>query len=86
MESVLALSVNCTAGAWVTWTVICLLAVNPSPLAVTVIAVEPAAAADEAVSVSVEEPLSPLSVSGFVLHDAVTPLGNPVTPSVTAPV
>jgi hypothetical protein len=85
MESVLALSVSCTAGAWVTWTVICLLAVSPSPLAVTVIVADPTIATDEAVSVSVEEPLSPLNVTGLLLHDAVTPLGNPVALSVTAP-
>ena len=72
-------------GAGATCNVICLLADNPSPLAVTVTAAEPAAAADEAVSERVEEPLSPLSVTGLLLHDAVTPLGSPLTAKLTAP-
>ena len=62
-----------------------MLAVSPSPFAVTVIVADPTVAMDEAVSVSVEEPLSPVNVTGLPLHDAVTPLGNPLTPSVTAP-
>jgi hypothetical protein len=66
--------------------VICLLTVNPSPLAVTVTVADPTVAAEEAVSVSVEDPFSPLNVTGLLLHDAVNPLGNPLTPSVTAPV
>jgi hypothetical protein len=72
-------------GNGATNTVICLLTVKPSPPAVTVMAAEPTYAPGEAVSVSVEEPLSALSVTGFLLHDAVTPLGRPLTPSVTAP-
>ena len=85
IESVRAPSVNCTPGACDTCTVICLLAVNPSPLAVTVIVAVPTFAADEAVSFSVEEPFSPLSVTGLMLHAAVTPLGSPLTLRLTAP-
>jgi hypothetical protein len=73
-------------GAATTCTVICLLAETPSPPAVTVIVAEPAAPEDEAVSVSVEDPLSLLSVIGLLLHDAVTPLGSPLTVKLTAPV
>jgi hypothetical protein len=65
--------------------VICLVAVTPSPLAVTVIAANPALAVEDAVNVSVDFPLSPLSVSGFLLHAAITPAGSPLTPRLTAP-
>jgi len=68
-----------------TCTTIVLLAVTPSPAALIVIVVDPATAVPAAVSVSVADPLSPLSVSGFLLHAAVTPAGNPLTLSVTAP-
>jgi hypothetical protein len=72
-------------GAGATCNVICLLADNPSPLPVTVMVAEPTAAADVAVSESVEEPLCPLSVTGLLLHEAVTPLGSPLTVKLTAP-
>jgi hypothetical protein len=62
-----------------------LLAVNPSPLAVTVIVADPTIAAEEEVSVNVEEPLSPVNVTGLPLHDAVTPLGSPLTLRLAAP-
>jgi hypothetical protein len=52
---------------------------------VTVIVAEANDAADEAMSVSVEDPFSALNVTGLPLHDAVTPLGNPVALSVTGP-
>jgi hypothetical protein len=42
-------------------------------------------AAGAAVSVNVELPLPFASVIPFVLHEAVTPFGNPLTLSVTAP-
>jgi hypothetical protein len=54
-------------------------------VAVTVIADEPAVAVEEAVSFNVEEPLSEVSVTGFLLHVAVTPEGSPLTLRVTAP-
>ena len=85
MVSVLALSANCTPDGCATCTVICVLGVNPPPLAVTVIVADPTAAAEEAVSVKVEEPVSPFNVTGLLLHEAVTPLGRPLTLSVTAP-
>ena len=72
-------------GDGATCTAICLLAVNPSPLPVTVIVADPGLPAEEAVNVSVDEPLSPFSVTGLLLHDAVTPLGNPLTVKLTAP-
>jgi hypothetical protein len=74
------------AGACVTAKVICLLAVKPSPLAVIVTVAEPADATVEAISVNVEDPLPPLSVTGLPLHDAVTPLGSPLTLRLTGPV
>ena len=46
----------------------------------------PTIAADEAVNVSVEEPLSPAHVTGLLLHEAVTPLGNPLTLRLAAPI
>jgi hypothetical protein len=85
VEATATASVGAMAGASVTCIAICAATANPSPLAVTVIVVEPTAADDEAVRVSVEEPLSPLRVTGLLLHDAVTPLGSPLTLSVTAP-
>jgi hypothetical protein len=62
-----------------------LLAETASPVAVTVIVAEANDAADEAMSVSVEDPFSALNVTGLPPHDAVTPLGNPVALSVTGP-
>jgi hypothetical protein len=44
-----------------------------------------AVAADDAARVNVELPLPFASVIPFELHDPVTPLGNPLTLSVTAP-
>ena len=73
------------AGACVTCTAICLLAVTPSPRAVTIMVAEPTYAANEAVSVKVEEPLSPFNVTGLPLHEAVTPLGRPLTLRLTGP-
>jgi hypothetical protein len=62
-----------------------LVAVKPSPLAVILTVAEPTVAADEANSVNVEEPFSPLSVTGLLLHEAVTPLGRPLTVRLTGP-
>jgi hypothetical protein len=56
-----------------------------SPEAFTVTVAAPALAAEEAVKVSFEEPLSAVRVTGLALHEAVTPLGSPVTLRVTAP-
>jgi hypothetical protein len=50
-----------------------------------VIVADSTIATDDAVNVSVDEPFSPLNVTGLLLHDAVTPLGRPVAVSVTAP-
>jgi hypothetical protein len=61
------------------------VAVNPSPLAVTVTVAEPTVAVEEAVKVSVLVPLSEESVKGLLLHAAVTPVGKPLTLRVTAP-
>ena len=54
-------------------------------MAVTVIVEEPIAAEDAAVSVSVDVPLCEVSVTGFLLHEAVTPEGSPLTLRFTAP-
>jgi hypothetical protein len=62
-----------------------LLTVNPSPFAVSVSVVEVTGAVVAAVSVSVLVPLSDESVRGLLLHFAVTPVGKPLTLSVTAP-
>jgi hypothetical protein len=74
-----------TAGAYCTCNATCLVAVNPSPLAVIVTVAAPTVAEDEAVSVSVDAPLSAFSVTELLLHEAVTPAGNPLTLRVTAP-
>jgi hypothetical protein len=57
----------------------------PSPAAVTVTVAVPAVVDDEAVNVRVDDPASELSVTGLLLHEAVTPLGKPLTLRVTAP-
>lgn len=62
-----------------------LVTVKPPPVAFNVTVDEPIVAAAEAVSVSVEEPLSALRVTGFLLHVAVTPVGSPLIARVTAP-
>ena len=85
MESELAPSANCAAGPCCTCKVRDCFAVRPSPLAVTVIVAVPTFAEDAAVSASVVEPLSALSVTGFLLNEAVTPAGKPLTLRVTAP-
>ena len=64
---------------------IALVNVSPSPLAVTVTVVEVTVAVAAAVSVKVLVPHSEESVSGLLLHVAVTPVGNPLTLSATAP-
>jgi len=61
-------------------------AVTPSPVAVTVTMAAPTVAVDEAVRVRVDERASETSVTGLTLHAAVTPVGNPLTVSVAAPV
>lgn len=61
------------------------LPLTPSPVAVTVIVAVPDDTDDEAVSVSVDFPLSEVSVTGLALHEAVTPLGSPLTLIVAAP-
>jgi hypothetical protein len=68
-----------------TTTITVFVAAKPSPVAFTVTAVEPTIAVGAAVSVSVALPLPFASVNPFELQDAVTPLGNPLTLSVTAP-
>jgi hypothetical protein len=73
------------AGACCTCSLIALVNVNPSPLAVTVTVVEVTGAVVAAVSVSVLVPLSDESVSGLLLHVAVTPVGNPLTLRLIAP-
>jgi hypothetical protein len=50
-----------------------------------VIVADPTAAEEEAVSVKVEEPVSPFNVTGLLLHEAVTPFGRPLTLRLTAP-
>jgi len=73
-------------GAEVTARVMVLLTVRPSPVAVTVtVAAEVMDAAVVAVKVNVEEPASLLNVTGLTLQEAVTPVGNPETLRVTAP-
>jgi hypothetical protein len=72
-------------GACWTCKVTVFVSVNPSPLAVIVTAAEPTVAVDAAESVSVLVPLSEESVTGLLLHAAVTPTGNPLTLRVTAP-
>jgi hypothetical protein len=62
------------------------LTVSPSPVAVKVMVDEPVAAEADAASVSVEEPVSAVRASGLLLHEAVTPVGNPLTLKLTAPV
>ena len=85
METEVGEAVNWIAGACCTCKAICLVAVKPSPLAVTVRVDEPTAAVDDAVRLSVAAPLSPLRVTEPLLQFAVTPLGRPVTPRLTAP-
>lgn len=85
IDSVDALSPTVNPGACCTCTVTVFVAVTPSPVAVTVTAVVPTVAFDPAVSVNVELAPPFVSVTPFALHDAVTPLGNPLTLSVTAP-
>jgi len=46
---------------------------------------EPTVAVDEAVKVNVDFPLSAVRVTGLLLHEAVTPLGSPLTLIVTGP-
>lgn len=46
---------------------------------------EPTAAVDDAVSVSVDLPLSAVSVAGLPLQVAVTPTGSPLTLKLTVP-
>jgi len=84
-ETLAGETVSKMPGACCTCATICLLAEMPSPLAVTVIVAEPNAAVDEAVKVSVDEPVSLFSVTGLLLHDAVTPAGKPLTLRLTAP-
>jgi len=69
-----------------TWIVTVFVAVTPSPVAVTVTGVELTVAVPAAVSVNVELPLPFANEIPFALHDAVTPLGNPLTFKVDAPV
>jgi hypothetical protein len=85
IDTDVALSPIVSPGAGCTWTATVLVAVTPSPLAVTVIVVVLTVALAAAVKVSVELPLPFARVIPFALHDAVTPLGNPLTLSVTAP-
>ena len=49
------------------------------------VSADPALAVEDAVNVSVDVPLSPPSVSGFLLHAAITPVGSPLTLRLTAP-
>jgi len=74
-----------TPGACATWIVNVLLPETPSPFAVTLTVPVPTEADGEAVKVSVDEPLSALSVTGLLVHEAVTPGGNPLTLKVTTP-
>jgi hypothetical protein len=92
MESAPELSVSCRPGADCTCKVILLVAVTPSPAAITVTVAEPVAALEEEVSVSVEAPLCVVevpdceaNVTGLALQVAVTPLGSPLTLRVTGP-
>lgn len=85
IDSVAAPSDSYNSGACCTCSAICFVAFNPSPLAVTVIVAEPTFAVEDAVSVSVDVPLSPLSVTGLLLHPAVTPLGSPLRLRLAAP-
>jgi hypothetical protein len=59
---------------------------TPSPVAVTVTGVELTAAVPAAVRVNVKLPLPLASEIPFALHDAVTPLGSPLTLRATTPV
>lgn len=86
IDNVEADNASCNPGACVTCRVICLVAVTPSPFAVTVIGVEPTGAVDPAVNVKVLLPLSAESVTGLLLQPAVTPAGRPLTLKLTAPV
>ena len=86
MESDEAESASSSAGACVTCSVICLVAVRLSPLAVMVMVADASGADEAATSVSVLLPVSPLSVTVLLLQVAVTPVGRPLTVSVTAPV
>ena len=85
IDSDVAPSPIVSPGACCTSTVRVFVAVTPSPVAVTVTAVELTVAADAAVRVSVELPPPLVSMIPFEPHEAVTPLGNPLTLSNTAP-
>ena len=65
--------------------VICFVAVIPSPLAVTVRTAVPAFAVEAAVSVNWLVPVAPLIAGALLLHAAVTPVGRPVTLKLAAP-
>jgi hypothetical protein len=62
-----------------------LVADTPSPVAVTVTVAGPTVADDEAAKVRVEDPARELNVTGLLLHEAVTPMGKPLTLRLTAP-
>lgn len=78
-------SVMTSVGVVVTVRLTVLVTVNPPPVAVINTDVVLAAALEVVCSVSVVLPLSEESVTGFVLHLAVTPVGKPLTESVTVP-
>jgi len=63
------------------------LAVRPSPVAVTVMPLDPSAAVGAALSVSVSLLFAALEfpAMGFADHPAITPLGSPVTLRPMAP-
>jgi hypothetical protein len=69
-----------------TCTVTVFVAVTPSPIAITVTGVELTVAVAAAESVNVVVPFPFVSEIPFAPHDAVTPLGKPLTLIVTAPV
>ena len=59
--------------------VICFVAITPSPFAVTVTVAVPTVADPVEISDRIVPPLSLLSVTGLLLQLVVTPLGSPLT-------
>jgi len=85
IDTVVALSPIASPSACCTCTVTVFVAVTPSPVAVTITGVELTVAVDAACNVNVALPLPFASAIPFALQVAVTPLGNPLTFNVTAP-
>lgn len=85
IERLASASVSCRAGTALICKAGLRVAVMPSPTAVIVMVEVETVAVVEAVSLRVAEAVPDCSVTVLLLHEAVTPEGRPLTPSVIAP-